>query len=172
MPVHLSTRTLLAALVSIVLIGLAVSGVVSVRRAGTAPAIAVSGGCPRHVREVALFGPARMVPVVKAIKAQVPRVFANLTSMGHPAWRLAQVQALVRLNQLPLGGQEGSSFLPPVQGLTRYETLAARACGRTTALASVLVFLQFPECQLPCSFGWAYVTPTRAGWHLWTSYQV
>jgi hypothetical protein len=112
-----------------------------------------------------------MVPVVQAIKAQVPRVFANLTSMGHPAWRLAQVQALVRLNQLPLGGQEGG-FRPPVGGLGRYSTLAARACGRTAALASVLVFLQFPECQIPCSFGWAYVTPTRAGWHLWTSSQV
>ena len=166
----LSTRTLLAALLVIVLIGLAVSGVVSVRRGGTAPALAASGGCPRQVREVVLFGPARMVAVVKAVRAQVPRVFANLTSMGHPAWRLAQVQALVRLNQLPLGG-EGGGFRPRVSGLGRYATLAARACGRTAELASVLVFLQFPECQLPCSFGWAYVTPTRAGWHLWTSIQ-
>jgi hypothetical protein len=171
MPVHLSTRTLLAVLVAIVLIGLALSGVVSVRRAGTAPALRVSGGCPRHVRPVVLFGPARMIPVMRALKAQVPRVYANLTSMGHPAWPLFQVQALVRLNQLPLGGQ-GGGFLPPVRGLERYETLAARACGRKAAFASVLVFLQFPNCQLSCSYSWAYLTPTRAGWHLWTSYQV
>src|SRR5690242_20724754 len=143
MPMHLPTRTVAASLVATVLIGLAVSSVFSVRRAGTAPAVAVSGGCPRHVREVRLFGPARMVAVVKAIRAQVPRVFANLTSMGHPAWRLPQVQALVHLNQLPLGGK---GFRPPVSGLNRYATLAARACGRTAELASVVVFLQFPEC--------------------------
>ena len=112
-----------------------------------------------------------MVPVVQAIKAQVPRVFANLTSMGEPAWPHVQVQALVRLNQLPLGGR-ASGYRPPVGGLTRYATIAARGCGRAAALASVLVFLQFPECQLPCAFGWAYVTSTRSGWHLWTSYQV
>jgi hypothetical protein len=90
--------------------------------------------------------------------------------MGEPAWPHAQVQALVRLDQLPLSGFQGAR--PPVRGLDRYVTLAARACGRKTALSSVLVFLQFPYCQIPCSFGWAYLTPTRAGWHLWTSYKV
>jgi hypothetical protein len=50
--------------------------------------------------------------------------------------------------------------------------LAAHACGSRTADASVLVFLEFPYCQLPCAFGWAYATRTRNGWRLWTSYQV
>jgi hypothetical protein len=117
---------------------------------------------------VASFGPAQMVPALRALKAQIPRVYANLTSMGYPAWPHAQVAALVRLNQLPFGG----GFLPAVRGLDRYKQFAVRACGRKAELASVLVFLQFPYCQLPCSFSWAYLTPTRAGWHLWTSYQV
>lgn len=165
----LSTRSALAALVVVVVLGLGVSSVVAQRGAGTAPALTVSGGCPRAVRPVVNFGPARMIPAMRALKAQVPTVFANLTSMGHPAWPYFQVQALVRLNQLPLGGPS-SGFRPPVRGLGRYGTFAARACGRKAALASVLVFLQFPSCQLPCSFGWAYLTPTRGGWHLWTSY--
>jgi hypothetical protein len=167
----LSRRTALTGFVVAGLFGLTFSGVAAVHGITTSPGLRVTGGCPHEVRSSALFGPTRMVPVVQAIKAQVPRVYANLTSMGRPAWRLAQVQGLVRLNQLPLGG-EGGGYRPPVRGLGRYETLAARACGRKAALASVLVFLQFPECQLPCSFGWAYVTPTRAGWHLWTSSQV
>jgi hypothetical protein len=86
-----------------------------------------------------------------------------MTSMGHLAWPGLQIQALVGLNQQPLGG----AFLPArVQGLSRYEKLAARACGTKAAHESVLVFLGFPNCQLSCAFSWAYLTPTRAGWHL------
>ena len=167
----LSTRTALAGLVVTGLLGLAFSSVAAVHRAKISHGVRVTGGCPREVRPVVNFGPERMTPALHALEAQVPRVFANLTSMGSPAWPHFQVQALVRLSQLPLGG-ERSGFRPPVRGLSRYEALAARACGRKAALASVLVFLQFPECQIPCSFGWAYLTPTRAGWHLWTSYQL
>lgn len=166
----ISTWSALAVLVVVVLLGCALLGVVAVRGARTAPAVAVSGGCPRGVRPAVTFGPTRMIAVVRALKAQVPRVYANLTSMGHPAWPHFQLQALLRLDQFPLTGPPG--FLPPVRGVGRYETLAARACGKKAALSSVLVFLQFPYCQLPCSVSWAYVTPTRAGWHLWTSYQV
>ena len=164
-------RTVATCLVLVVLIGLVCAGVVVARSAGAPRTVAVTGGCPRYVKPTVLFGPSRMIPALRALKAQVPRVFANLTSMGHPAWPNFQVQALVRLNQLPLGGPY-SGFRPVVRGLDRYETLAARACGRKAAIESVLVFLQFPSCQLPCSIGWAYLTPTRAGWHLWTSYQV
>jgi hypothetical protein len=163
-----SIRILLAALAVVLLLALALWGVAAVRSAATVPAAPVTGGCPREIREVAAFGPSRMIPVLRALKAQIPRVYAHLTSMGDPAWPHAQVQALVRLNQLPLG----ESFLPPVRGLDRYKRFAVRACGRNAALASVLVFLQFPYCQNPCAFSWAYLTPTRAGWHLWTSYQV
>jgi hypothetical protein len=167
----LSTRTAVACLAVAGLLGLALSSVAAVDRTKTSPALRVTGGCPHEVRPVVDFRPARMIPALHAIKAQVPRVYAHLTSQGSPAWPHFQIQALVHLNQLPLGGPR-AGIRPPVRGLGRYETFAARACGRKAALASVLVFLQFPSCQLPCSFGWAYVTPTRAGWHLWTSYQV
>jgi hypothetical protein len=166
----LSQRTVMACLVGVVVLGVACWGAVAVRGAGTAPALAVSGGCPREVRPAVTFGPARMIAVLRALKAQVPRVYANLTSMGHPAWPHFQLQALVRLDQFPLSGPRG--FLPPIRGISRYEALAARACGKKAALSSVLVFLQFPYCQLPCAVSWAYMTPTRTGWHLWTSYQV
>jgi len=160
-------RTYLVSLV-VALLGLGLLAAVVVRTAGTAPDLAVSGGCPKQVRQVVAFGPERMIPVMRAVKTQVPHVFANLTSMGHPAWQHVQMQAALRLNQLPLGG----GLTPPVRGLDRYEQFAVRACGRTAAQASVLVFLQFPNCQIPCAFGWAYVTPTRPGWHLWTSIQI
>ena len=166
-----SHRAVAACLVLAVLSGLVCAGVVVARSAGAPRPVVVTGGCPRSVKPAALFGPSRMILALRALKAQVPRVFANLTSMGHPAWPNFQLQALVRLNQLPLGGPD-SGFRPAVRGLDRYETLAARACGKKVALESVLVFLQFPSCQLPCSIGWAYLTPTRAGWHLWTSYQI
>ena len=165
---HRLDRTVLAALLVAALLGIALLAAVGAWGVGrTAPALAVGGGCPRHVTPAITFGPARWIVVLRAVRTQVPRVFADLTSMGHPAWQRVQVQALVGLNQLPLG----TYTRPAVRGLDRYERFAIRACGRSTAGASVLVFLQFPNCQLPCSFGWAYVTPTRAGWHLWTSYR-
>jgi hypothetical protein len=151
----LSNRTVLTGLAVGALLGLGLSGVVEVRNAATVPALAVSGGCPRYVKEVGTFEPPQTIAVMRALKAQVPRVYANFTSMGQPAWPRFQIQALVHLNQLPLGGRSR----PAVQGLDRYERIAVRACGRTAALASVVVFLQFPNCQLPCAFGWTYLTP-------------
>jgi hypothetical protein len=109
-----------------------------------------------------------MLDAVRAVREQVPHVFAHLTSMGQPAWPHFQLVGTVVLAQLPLGYGD----VPQVRGLGRYLTFAAKACGLRTAKASVLVFLQFPYCQLPCSFGWAYVTPTHTGWRLWTSYRV
>ena len=165
----LSHRTVLLALRVMVLFGFVVSGFVVARSAGTEPSVAVTGACPQHVKPALTFGPARWIAITRAIRAQVPRVYANLTSMGHPAWPGFQIQALVGLNQQPLGG----TFRPArVRGLSRYETVGARACGRQAAHESILVFLDFPNCQLPCSVSWAYLTRTRAGWHLWTSYRV
>jgi hypothetical protein len=163
----LSHRTALAGLVGAAVVGVACWSALAAHSPKTRAALNVGGGCPRHVKRVADFEPAQAIAVLRAVKAQVPRVYANLTSMGHPAWRRFQVQALVHLDQLSLGGG-----LSAVRGLRRYETVAARACGKTAAIASVLVFLEFPNCQLPCAFGSAYVTPTRSGWHLWTSYQI
>ena len=164
----LSSRTLVAGVVGVSLLGVASWSAVAVSSSGTSPALAVSGGCPRHLKVPGTSEPQQMIPILRALKAQIPRVFRNLTSMGQPAWQHAQAQAFVRLDQLPLGGQGAR---PSVRGLDRYVALAARACGRKIALSSVLVFLQFPYCQIPCSLGWAYVTPTKAGWHVWTSYK-
>jgi hypothetical protein len=149
--------------------GLALVASITSRPARPAPDRALTGGCPRHVRPAITFGPALLLAVTRAVKAQVPRVYPNLTSMGHPAWPDFQIQAIVVLNQLPTLGPD---YAPRIRGLDRYEKLAARACGLRAANASVLVFLQFPNCQLPCSLSWAYLTRTRGGWHLWTSYQV
>ncbi len=96
-------------------------------------------------------------------------MYAKLSSMGHKAWPRFQIRALIG----PLsGGPLGADFGPPVRGFKRYSALAARACGRSAADSSVLVFLEFPNCQLPCAYSWAYLTLTRNGWPLWTSYQV
>jgi hypothetical protein len=107
-----------------------------------------------------------MQSVAAAVRAQVPRVYADLTSMGQPAWPHFQVQAMIVMDQIPLAQISG----PRIFGLKRYVELAARRCGRATALSSVLVFLEFPLCQIPCSEDWAYVARTRRGWRLWTSH--
>jgi hypothetical protein len=124
--------------------------------------------CPRQVMPLITMPPQVMSGVARAVRTQVPHVFAHLTSMGHPAWPHFQVAALIvlRRGELTLGSE------PPIRGLGRYARVATRACGSRTAAASVLVLLEFPYCQLPCAFGWAYATRTRNGWRLWTSYQV
>jgi hypothetical protein len=68
--------------------------------------------------------------------------------MGHKAWPRFQIRALIGpLNGAPLGGDVG----PPIRGFMRYVALASRACGPRAAEWSVLVILEFPNCQLPCS---------------------
>jgi hypothetical protein len=68
---------------------------------------------------------------------------------------------IVFLNQLPI------TLGPKLPALDRYVEIAKRDCGRAVALSSALALLQFPECQIPCSFGYAYVTRTRRGWRVW-----
>ena len=164
---NVSFRTVLAAGAPL---GLAV--VLTTPLAASAPARtatpAVVGGCPQQVIPLLTSRPGRMIAVTRAVKAQVPRVYEHLTSMGHRAWPGFEIDAFVVLNRLPLSF---GSAPTRIRGLGKHEELAARACGTRTARASVLVFLEFPNCQLPCSFGWAYVTRTRRGWHLWTSYR-
>jgi hypothetical protein len=66
----------------------------------------------------------------------------------------------------------GADVGPPVRGFKRYSALAASACRQRAADNSVLVFLEFPNCQSPRAYGWAYLTLTRKGWHLWASHPV
>jgi hypothetical protein len=88
--------------------------------------------------------------------------------MGRPAWRHVEVTGVVSLAQLPVA----QGWLHRVRGLKYYVAAATRACGEAAALRSLLVFLWFPECQIPCAPSFAFATPTRRGWYLWTSYQV
>jgi hypothetical protein len=62
-----------------------------------------------------------------AVHAQIPRVFKNLTSMGHPAWPRARIEALVSTG--------GTSYDPsrwprPLGGVARYASIATNACGK------------------------------------------
>src|SRR5207245_2252090 len=125
------------------------------------------GGCPAHV--VARFStPNDFVAATEAIRSQVPRVYATLRSMGQPAWPHVEVVALINLGATPLG----PGWLHRIDGFEYYRTSATHACGQATALRSLLAFLWFPECQIPCAPSFAFVTPTRRGWYLWTSYRV
>jgi hypothetical protein len=131
-------------------------------------AVDVPGGCPRRIASFVSTRAQLTKDAAAAAAAQVPRVFGRLTSMGHPAWRHSQLDALIFLSRVPLAfGHE-----PRVRGLERYVKIAGAACGRRTADASALVFLEFPDCQLPCAYQWAYITRLRRGWRLWTSYPV
>jgi hypothetical protein len=62
--------------------------------------------------------------------------------------------------------------LAHIRDLARYRTAAVRACGTATAAASLVVFIGFPWCQLPCGSAYAFATQTTTGWKLWISYRV
>ena len=120
--------------------------------------------CPRQPVALVDAGPTTTVEIGQALRRQIPHVFAHFTSQGERAWPHFQVEAIVILNQLPLGGGLG----PKLPALNRYVNTASRRCGKRVAEASALALLQFPECQIPCSFGYAYVTGTRRGWRVWS----
>jgi hypothetical protein len=103
-----------------------------------------------------------------AVRAQVPRVFKGLTSQGHVAWHHAGISGLISVFGT---GFAPGGFPPRLEGTNYYEKTAARACGQATARASLVAFLNFPDCQLACAYGFAYVTKTRRGWYMWTSYR-
>ena len=102
------------------------------------------------------------------MRAQVPRVFKGLTSQGHVAWHHAGISGLISVFGT---GFAPGGFPPRLEGTNYYEKTAARACGQATARASLVAFLNFPDCQLACAYGFAYVTKTRRGWYMWTSYR-
>jgi len=123
-------------------------------------------GCPRAIRPVQA-APEVAAAEARAVRAQVPHAFAHLRSMGRPAWQHVQLLALATLGTDPTSG-----WLPRLRGFERYVRDATSACGARVAGNSTLVLLVFPECQLRCAPQYAYLTPTRRGWYLWTSYRV
>jgi hypothetical protein len=102
------------------------------------------------------------------VHAQIPRVFKGFQSQGSPAWPHAQIPALVSTGGTPVNPE---GWPPPLRGVTHNKTTAAKACGRAVASASLLAFLYFPACQIPCASDLAYVTLARRGWRLWTSHR-
>jgi hypothetical protein len=131
-------------------------------RAGTRAAVSsIQGGCPKRVDQ-RLLRPGAARAVLDAVQARVPRLYAHLTSMGHRAWHGFSISAVVNLREPPQWP------LPyRIRGIERYFSIAERACGSTTAISSVLVFLHFPNCQTPCSESWVYATSTTNGWLVW-----
>jgi hypothetical protein len=126
-------------------------------------------GCPRHpAADASVLTPRSFAAASNAVRVQVPRVFRNLTSQGHSAWHHAGITALISVFGT---GYAPGGFPPRLKGTSYYERAATRACGKATARVSLVAFLNFPECQLACGYGFAYVTRTRRGWYLWTSYR-
>lgn len=125
-------------------------------------------GCPHKAVRFPNFTPAAFASAAKAIHAQIPRVFKGSQSQGSPAWPHAQITALVSANGTPVNPE---GWPPPLNGVTRYKTTAVKACGRAIASASLVAFLYFPACQIPCASDFAYVTLTRRGWRLWMSHR-
>lgn len=90
----------------------------------------------------------------------MPRLFRDYTTQGGgPGWHHYQVLGLLSLS----GG-----YLPEPRAIVRYRREAARRCGRTVALNSWVVLLQFPEGPTAStSFGHMFVAKTRRGWVAW-----
>jgi hypothetical protein len=87
--------------------------------------------------------------------------------MGTPAWQNPELEALIDLATTPAPG-----WLHRIRGLDYYNKAATVACGATIAHRSLLALIWFPQCQIPCAPQFAFVTSTRKGWYLWTSYRV
>ena len=95
--------------------------------------------------------------VGRAVLRLVPTDYASLTSMGYRAWTHASVVGVVSTRRRLYAPQ------PPLRGL------AVRLCGSAVADLSWTVFLEFPDCQMPCSEDTALAVRTRHGWQIWYS---
>jgi len=137
------------------------------RSAGTRQYTAWPSGCPRHPAANFQLTAAGFTAAAKAVRTQIPRVFKNLSSMGKPAWPHAIISALVSTAGTPTNDE---NWPRPLRGVGHYATVARQACGATVEHASLIAFLYFPSCQIPCDSDFAYVTRTRRGWVLWTSH--
>ena len=116
--------------------------------------------CPRSPVTVNDAGIGTTPKVVSAVRRGVPRIFRDFTTQGGgPGWHHYQVLGLVSLN----GG-----YYPAIEGIDRYRREALRRCGRTVALSSWVILLQFPEAPMAAnSFAHMFVAKTRHGWVAW-----
>jgi hypothetical protein len=162
-------RKWLLVIAAVVVAGVATASGLSLAATSASPSHGWPSGCPRHPVPEPGWNPLDLAKAAKAFHAQVRRVFGHLTSQGHAAWHDATISALVATSGTGYG--PGGSP-PPLKGTRFYQQAAVRACGRTIASASLVAFVYFPYCQLACSYTFAYVTRTRRGWYMWTSYRV
>src|SRR5207248_9805731 len=127
--------------------GLATASALSFART-SAPGHGWPSGCPRHpvVRSTG-WTSLDLARAAKAIHTSLPRVFRGLTSQGHVAWHGAGISALVATYGTGYGP---GGTPPPLKGTQFYLKTAVHACGRAVARASLVAFIQFPQCQLAC----------------------
>lgn len=133
-----------------------------------APARAWPGRCPRGVVTRYDWRARDFAAASRAAQAQIRRVFGTLDSQGKPAWHDAGVSAVISLSGI---GQAPGGWPPAIKGIAYYKRAASHACGHTTAIRSLVAFLTFPECQLPCGYDFAFLTLTRRGWYMWQSHR-
>jgi len=110
--------------------------------------------CPRDALFAANASPA---VVARAALRLVPSAYASLNSQGSRAWPHAEVAGAVAMAKRLYAPQ------PPLRAL------ALRLCGTNVADASWVIFLRFPECQMPCSEDTAIAARTTHGWVIWYS---
>jgi hypothetical protein len=103
--------------------------------------------------------PRRPLGLLRALPSEVRRVFHNFSSMGHPAWHGWVASAVVALDI--------TETLPRLGTYAAYHRLAQHLCGRRVADASYAVELAFPNCQLPCSAAFVFMSKMNAGWRIW-----
>jgi hypothetical protein len=116
--------------------------------------------CPATIQSGGYQGIRATSEIVAAVRKGVPRIFRDYTTQGGgPGWHRYQVLGLLSLS----GG-----YLPEPRAVVRSRREAARRCGRTVALDSWVVLLQFPEGPMvSTSFGHMFVAKTRGGWVAW-----
>jgi hypothetical protein len=114
--------------------------------------------CPRDPAATLYLRPTAYPLLLAAVRRDVPRFFAGLTSMGSPGWPGYQLVGI-----FPLGGQ----LYPEPNFVKSRRLLATRLCGRDVAAVTVDIELQFPNCQIPCSRGYLFFALTRRGWRAW-----
>ena len=151
----MTSRLLLVSVLGLVLLAVSgASGASSNGRASSQPS------CPRSPVTISDAGIGTTPKVVSAVSRGVPRIFRDFTTQGGgPGWHHYQVLGLVSLD----GG-----YYPAIKGIDRYRGEARRRCGRTVALSSWVIFLQFPEAPMVASsFAHMFVAKTRAGWVAW-----
>lgn len=165
----MGARRIAAVAVALAAAGLAAASALSFSTASTPSGHAWPSGCPRHAVSIPPATPADYEHAAQAVHAQLRRVFGDLTSQGHAAWHQPGITALISADGTGYGP---GGWPPPFKGTAFYRKTAVRACGRRVARDSLVAFIEFPDCQLACAYTFAYVTKTRRGWYMWTSYRI